>query len=59
VVTTVEAIDDTHLALALAAGDDGAAREAVFQASVAASLVLRELRSEEPPLEDLFAQVTS
>ena len=58
-MTAVDTIDDTHLALALAAGDDGAAREAVFQAAVAASLVLRELRSEEPSLEELFAQVTS
>ena len=59
VVTAVDAIDDTHLALALAAGDDGDAREAVFQAAVAGNLVLRELRSEEPSLEDLFAQVTT
>jgi len=59
VVTGVDAIDGTHLALALAAGDDGAAREAVFQAAVAGNLVLRELRSEEPSLEDLFAQVTT
>jgi len=58
-VTAVDAIDDTHLALALAAGDDGVAREAVFQAAVAGNLVLRELRSEEPSLEELFAQVTS
>ena len=59
VVTAVDAIDGTHLALAFAAGDDGAAREAVFQAAVAGNLVLRELRSEEPSLEDLFAQVTT
>jgi ABC-2 type transport system ATP-binding protein len=58
-VTAVDAIDGTHLALSLAAGDDGAAREAVFQAAVTDNLVLRELRSEEPSLEDLFAQVTS
>ena len=58
-VSAVDAIDATHLALAIAAGDDGAAREAVFQAAVAGNLVLRELRSEEPSLEELFAQVTS
>jgi ABC-2 type transport system ATP-binding protein len=62
-LTGVEVIDDTHLALAISqvglAGDDGAARDTVFKTAVAANLVLRELRIEEPSLEELFAQVTS
>jgi ABC-2 type transport system ATP-binding protein len=58
-VTAVEVVDGTHLALAQAPGDDGAGREAVFQAAVGAGLTLRELRSAEPSLEELFAQVTA
>jgi ABC-2 type transport system ATP-binding protein len=54
-------IDETHLALTLAAGttDDGAVREALFRAAGAAGLALRELRAEAPSLEELFARATS
>ncbi len=58
----VAAFGETRLALTAssgASGDDGALREAVFRAAVAAGLVLRELRVEAASLEDLFARATS
>jgi ABC-2 type transport system ATP-binding protein len=41
------------------APDDGAIREAVFRAAVAAGLTLRELRVEAPSLEELFVRATA
>ncbi len=60
-VGEVASIDESHLALTLGPGttDDGAVREALFRAAVAAGLSLRELRAEAPSLEELFARATS
>ena len=61
-VGAVVPLGETRLALKPAAGptdDDGALREAVFRAAVAAGLVLRELRLEAASLEELFARATS
>ena len=61
-VAAVARTDDTHLALTLAAeaaGDEGAAREAVFRAAAAADLPLRELRIEAASLEEIFARATA
>jgi ABC-2 type transport system ATP-binding protein len=60
----VVALDETHLALTPTAaaaghdGDGGEAREAVFRLAVAAGLSLRELRAEEPSLEEIFSRAT-
>jgi ABC-2 type transport system ATP-binding protein len=62
-VAAAAPVDETHLALTLAStaatSDDGAVREEIFRAAVAAGLALRELRVEAPSLEDLFARATA
>jgi ABC-2 type transport system ATP-binding protein len=61
-VGAVATLGETRLALTPAAGapdDDGALREAVFRAAVAAGVVLRELRLEVASLEELFARATA
>ncbi len=61
-VAAVAPLGETRLALTPASGasdDEGALREAVFRAAVAAGLVLRELRPEAASLEELFARATS
>jgi ABC-2 type transport system ATP-binding protein len=60
-VGEVAPVDETHLSLTLAPGttDDGAVREAVFQAATGAGLALRELRAIAPSLEEIFARATA
>jgi ABC-2 type transport system ATP-binding protein len=69
-VASVERLDEARLAVVAAPAsdppasatpevDDGALREAVFKAAVAAGLVLRGLAAEAAPLEEIFSRMTS
>jgi ABC-2 type transport system ATP-binding protein len=65
-VGAVDAVDEKHLALTPAPGgaaegaaDDGAVREAIYRAAAGAGLALRELRTEAPSLEEIFARATA